>query len=111
MHSDYGLPMEVTENGCAFNDGPDASGVVDDQRRIAFYKGYIAAVHRAIQEGADVRGFHAWSLMDNFEWLQGFAMRFGLTYVDFTSPARTRTVKESGRWFAQLAASNRLAMS
>jgi beta-glucosidase len=108
---EYGLPMEVTENGCAFNDGPNASGVVDDQRRIDFYKGYIAGVHRAIQEGADVRGFHAWSLMDNFEWLQGFATRLGLTYVDFKSRARTRIVKESGRWFAQLSASNRLSMS
>lgn len=106
MHNRYGLPMEVTENGCAYNDAPNGSGVIADQRRIDFYSGYIAAVYRAIQDGADVRSYHAWSLMDNFEWLQGFSMRFGMTYVDFTNAARTRTVKNSGRWFAQLAATN-----
>jgi len=109
MGNRYALPMEVTESGCAYNDAPDATGVIADQRRIDYYGGYIAAVHRAIQEGVDVRAFHAWSLMDNFEWLAGFSMRYGLTYVDFTDPARTRTVKESGRWFAQLAATNRLS--
>jgi len=108
MYSRYSLPMEVTENGCAYNDAPNASGAIVDQRRIDFYSGYIAALHRAIAEGVDVRGYHAWSLMDNFEWLDGFSMRFGLTYVDFTNPARTRTVKSSGNWYAQLAASNSL---
>ena len=58
-----------------------------------------------------MRAFHAWSLMDDFEWLSGFSQRFGLTYVDFASPARTRTIKESGRWFAELAATNRLVLS
>lgn len=106
IYQQYGLPMEVTENGCAYNDGPNASGVIADQRRIDFYSGYLASLYKAIQEGVDVRGYHAWSIMDNFEWLDGFSMRFGLTYVDFTSPARTRTVKNSGQWYAQVAATN-----
>ena len=108
IHNRYALPMEVTENGCAYNDLPNATGVIADQRRIDFYTGYVAAVHRAIQEGVDVRGYHAWSLLDNFEWLDGFSNRFGLTYVDFTNPTRPRTVKNSGHWFAQLAATNTL---
>lgn len=108
MYNRYGLPIEVTENGCAYNDGPDASGTIADQRRINFYSGYLASMHRAIQEGVDVRGYHAWSLMDNFEWLDGFGTRFGLTYVDFTSAERTRAVKNSGKWYAQLAATNNL---
>ena len=108
MHNRYALPMEITENGCAYNDAPNTAGVVADQRRIDFYSGYIAAVHRAIQEGVDVRAYHAWSLLDNFEWLDGFSKRFGLTYVDFSNPARPRTIKNSGKWFAQLAATNTL---
>ena len=106
MHTQYGLPVEVTENGCAYNDVPDATGTIADQRRISFYQGYLASLYKAIQEGVDVRGYHAWSVMDNFEWLDGFSMRFGLTYVDFTSAARTRTVKNSGKWYAQVAATN-----
>jgi beta-glucosidase len=104
---DYDRPvLEVTENGCSYGDGPDAQGVIRDTRRIDFYRGYLAAVHRAIQEGADVRGYHAWTLLDNFEWAEGFAQRFGLAWVDFDS--FRRTLKESGRWFGRVAAENAL---
>jgi beta-glucosidase len=96
--------IEVTENGCSYGDGPDAHGVVNDTRRIDFHAGYLAAVSRAIDEGADVRGYHAWTLLDNFEWSQGFGQRFGLTYVDF--PSADRTLKESGRWYGRAAAEN-----
>jgi beta-glucosidase len=102
---DYDRPaIEITENGCSYGDGPDARGVVDDRRRIDFYRGYLEAVARAIEKGADVRGYHAWTLLDNFEWAEGFAQRFGLAWVDFTT--RARTLKESGRWFGRVAAQN-----
>ncbi|HEU5453554.1 MAG TPA: family 1 glycosylhydrolase, partial [Terriglobales bacterium] len=84
--------------------GPD--GVVHDQRRIAFYDGYLRALHRAMQEGAEVRSFHAWTLLDNFEWHLGYNQRFGLVYVDF--PTQRRTIKESGRWLAGVVAANGL---
>jgi len=96
--------IEVTENGCSYGDAPEADGVVRDQRRIDFYRGYLEAVHRAIARGADVRGYHAWSLLDNFEWAEGYSQRFGLVWVDFDTGART--VKESGRWYARVAADN-----
>lgn len=104
---DYNRPViEITESGCAYNDGPDASGVVRDTRRIDYHRQYLAAVAKAIAEGADVRGYHAWTLIDNFEWAEGFSQRFGLAYVDFKT--QKRTLKESGRWFAKVAADNAL---
>lgn len=104
--ADYDRPvLEITENGCAYGDGPDASGTVRDTRRIAFHQGYLAALAEAIEAGADVRGYHAWSLLDNFEWAEGYGQRFGLVHVDFGS-GQTRTVKESGRWYARVAAEN-----
>lgn len=104
---DYDRPViEVTENGCSYGDAPDERGVVDDQRRIDFYRGYLAGVHRAIQAGADVRGYHAWTLLDNFEWAEGFAQRFGLVWVDFDTC--DRILKESGRWYGRVARENAL---
>jgi beta-glucosidase len=102
---DYDRPViEITENGCSYGDGPDEGGVIRDTRRIDFYRGYLSAVARAIEDGADVRGYHAWTLLDNFEWAQGFAQRFGLAWVDF--PSGDRTLKESGRWYGAVAAEN-----
>ncbi|MCG8589372.1 MAG: family 1 glycosylhydrolase, partial [Proteobacteria bacterium] len=102
---DFDRPvLEVTENGCSYGDGPDPNGVISDTRRIEFYRGYLAAVHEAIEAGADVRGYHAWTLMDNFEWSDGFEQRFGLVYTDFATC--DRTLKESGHWYAQVAAEN-----
>jgi beta-glucosidase len=102
---DYERPaIEVTENGCSYADGPGADGVIQDDRRIRFYRGYLAAVARAIDAGADVGGYHAWSLLDNFEWSEGYAQRFGLVHIDFETCKRT--LKESGRWYAQVAAEN-----
>ncbi len=103
---DYHLPIEVTENGCGYSDAPDANNVIHDQRRIDFYSGYLKSVHQAIQESANVRAYHAWSLIDNFEWTYGYTQKFGLTWVDFQTQART--IKNSGRWYAQLAQSNTL---
>jgi beta-glucosidase len=104
---DFNYPqIEITESGCAYNDGPDADGVIRDSRRVEYHRQYLQAVARAIADGADIRGYHAWSLIDNFEWAEGFSQRFGLTYVDFKT--QQRTIKESGRWYAKVAAENRV---
>ena len=106
---EYNRPIiEITENGCSYSDGPlpeDLTRVPDD-RRIEFYKGHLAELARAIKDGADVRGYHAWSLLDNFEWAEGYSQRFGLTYVDFRT--QRRTVKDSGHWYGKVAAGGRL---
>ena len=104
---DYNRPViEITENGCAYGDAPNQRGIDNDTRRIAFYSSYLRELAQAIKQGADVRGFHAWSLLDNFEWAEGFSKRFGLVYVDFKT--QQRTVKASGHWFAKVAGSNAL---
>jgi beta-glucosidase len=101
-----GLPLMVTENGAAFDDAPDATGAVHDPGRIAYLHGHLAAVHRAIARGADVRGYFLWSLMDNFEWAYGYAKRFGMVYVDYATQARTP--KDSARWYAAVARAGEL---
>lgn len=105
---DYGrIPIYVTENGCSFGDGPDARGKVNDLRRIAFLRRYIAEVGRAIGGGADVRGYFTWTFTDNFEWAEGLtAQRFGIVHCDFET--QKRIVKESGHWYAKLARDNAL---
>jgi beta-glucosidase len=104
---DFNRPvLEITESGCAYS-GPDANGVIRDSRRIDYHRQYLAALSRAMSEGADVRGYHAWSLMDNFEWADGYSERFGLAYVDFKT--QKRTLKDSGRWYGRVAAENKLS--
>jgi beta-glucosidase len=97
---DYGLPIYVTENGLGAYDKPDASGAVIDSARVAFLRGYISAMNSAAKSGVDVRGYFVWSLLDNFEWDQGYTNRFGLTYVDYQSQARIP--KSSFHWYADL---------
>jgi beta-glucosidase len=82
-------PVVITENGCSY-DG------IDDQERIAFLDGHVRALHRALEQGVDVRGYFVWSLMDNFEWAEGYARRFGLVHVDFDT--LERTPKASYNW-------------
>lgn len=77
-----------------------------DGRRTEFFRGILTELARAIADGAKVRAFHAWSLLDNFEWADGYSLRYGLTYVDFRD--QTRTVKDSGLWYGQVAAANRV---
>jgi beta-glucosidase len=104
---DYNKPvLEITENGCSYLDSPDVHGRIPDKRRIDFTRGYLSALGRAIKDGADVRGYDHWSLLDNFEWAEGFAQRFGLVYVDFRD--QRRIVKDSGHWYARLASSGNL---
>lgn len=105
---EYNKPvMEITENGCSYLDEPDVHGRVPDQRRIEFMRGYISALGRAMEAGADVRAYHHWSLLDNFEWAEGYAQRFGLTYIDFRD--QRRIIKDSGYWYGKLAGSGNLA--
>lgn len=104
---DYNRPViEITESGCAYNDNCDPSGEIHDPLRISYHRQYISALARAIAENADVRSYHAWSLIDNFEWAEGFSQRFGLAYVDFKT--QQRTIKDSGRWYARVASENRI---
>ncbi|GAB7186641.1 GH1 family beta-glucosidase [Kitasatospora sp. Ki12] len=100
------LPLMVTENGAAYEDEPGADGTVDDPERAAYIHAHLAAVHRALTEGADVRGYFAWSLLDNFEWAYGYAKRFGLVHVDY--PTQTRTPKASAHWYARVARTDEL---
>jgi beta-glucosidase len=96
FHERYGdrlPPVVITENGCSYQG-------VDDQDRISYLDGHVRALHRAVEAGVDVRGYFVWSLMDNFEWAEGYARRFGLVHVDFETLARTP--KASYAWYRDL---------
>ncbi|MEU6080676.1 GH1 family beta-glucosidase [Streptomyces sp. NPDC047108] len=97
------VPLLVTENGAAYEDKPDADGVVHDPERIAYLHSHLGAVHRAIADGADVRGYFLWSFLDNFEWAYGYEKRFGAVHVDYATQARTP--KSSAHWYADVARS------
>jgi beta-glucosidase len=107
LSRDYDHPIiEITETGGVFNDAPGPDGQIHDARRIDFYRRHLAAMANAIRDGARVRAYHAWSLIDNFEWSDGFTARYGLTWVDFAT--QKRIVKDSGHWYSRVAAANRL---
>ena len=93
-------PCWITENGACCNVQPGAAGRVDDALRVDYLETHLHALADAIDDGCDVRGYFAWSLMDNFEWAEGYRMRFGLVHVDYAS--QTRTVKRSGEWYRDL---------
>jgi beta-glucosidase len=100
-HRRTGLPLVVTENGAAYDDERRATdGSVDDPDRIAYLRDHIAAVERARTGGADVRAYVAWTLLDNFEWAEGYTKKFGLVEVDRAD--QTRTPKTSYRWYADV---------
>lgn len=96
----YRLPVYVTENGYGGFDGPDVRGVIDDQPRIEYLSRYTRALSDAVTQGADVRGYFIWSLLDNFEWNAGYSHRFGIVHVDFAT--QQRTIKASGHWYQKL---------
>jgi len=106
VHRDYPNVGElmITENGVAFDDGPDAQGVVNDTRRVEYFKSHIYNVLRAVSEGSALRSYFAWSLLDNFEWAEGYDKRFGLVHVDFVT--QKRTLKESAKTYGAIIASN-----
>ena len=95
-------PVYITENGCSVADEPDANGTIDDQPRIAYLDGHIRAVADAMRAGVDVRGYLVWSLLDNFEWAEGYHQRFGLVHVDFAT--QRRTPKASFTWYRDMIA-------
>ena len=102
----YGsIPLYVTENGAAFPD-PDTSPPegLDDGRRVAYFRAHLRALRVAIDRGADVRGYFAWSLLDNYEWACGYAKRFGIVHVDFAT--QKRTPKASARYYAEVVRTN-----
>ena len=96
----------ISENGAAYDDEPNAAGDVEDHRRIDYLVSHIEAASRAIDRGAPLTGYYAWSLMDNFEWAEGYSKRFGIIHVDFTT--LKRTIKNSGKTYAAIIAANRL---
>ena len=98
-HRRTGLPLMVTENGAAYADETVVDGVVRDEDRIAYLADHIAATERAREAGADVRAYMVWTLLDNFEWAEGYTKRFGIVHVDPTT--QDRTPKASYRWLQQ----------
>ena len=110
MRQRYGdLPLYVTENGAAFYDPPTAiNGRVNDPLRVHYLRTHLTAAREAIRLGIDLRGYYAWSLLDNFEWSHGYAKRFGLVHVDFAT--QKRTPKASAQYYAKVIASNRAVL-
>lgn len=98
------IPMVVTENGASFDDELTPDGEVHDADRIDYVRRHLAAVHAAIEGGADVRGYYLWSFMDNFEWAWGYSKRFGMVHVDYDS--LVRTPKDSALWFRDVIKNN-----
>jgi beta-glucosidase len=98
-------PVHITENGCSADDQVSEQGTVADEARIAYLDGHIRAVHEALDRGVDVHGYFIWTLMDNFEWTEGYHQRFGLVHVDFAT--QRRTPKASFAWYRDMIAAQR----
>ena len=98
----YGkIPLYITENGAAFYDPPTpVDGRIEDYLRVDYYRTHLRAAHDAMRRGVDLRGYFAWSLLDNFEWSLGYAKRFGIVHVDYAT--QERTVKDSGRFYSEV---------
>lgn len=96
----------ITENGAAFPDEVTPSGEILDLDRREYLRNYLIELHRAVAEGFDVRGYFLWSILDNFEWAEGYGKRFGIVHIDYAT--QRRTPKLSARWYAEVARSNRL---
>ena len=102
-----GLPLYITENGCAAEDYVTPDGDVNDFERVAYLHGHLEAAWRAIQDGVNLAGYFHWSLMDNFEWAWGYQRRFGLYFVDFGT--QRRLPKRSAAFYAEVARTGTLA--
>ena len=102
-------PLYITENGAAFYDPPQVDGRLDDPLRTAYFREHLRAAHRALEEGVDLRGYFAWSLLDNLEWAQGYGVRFGLVHVDFET--QRRVPKASARFYADVIRTNGAALA
>ena len=104
LHERYQLPVIVTENGISLSDWVALDGQVHDSQRIDFLQRYLAELRQAISDGAEVSGYFHWSILDNFEWAEGYKQRFGLVHVDYET--QRRTPKDSALWFRDLIESN-----
>jgi beta-glucosidase len=102
LHGDYGVPLLITENGGAWNAGPGADGRVRDTGRVRALRHHLLALERAMASGVEVLGYLHWSLLDNLEWAEGYAQRFGLVHV--ARPGLERRVKDSGHYYAAVIA-------
>lgn len=96
----------ITENGCGYDDDKVVRGECQDLHRVEYLRSYLKELHRSIQDGAPVRGYFLWSLLDNFEWTDGYARRFGIVHTNFQT--QRRTPKLSAHWYSQIIAANRL---
>ncbi|MDO4306584.1 MAG: GH1 family beta-glucosidase [Eubacteriales bacterium] len=105
MKNEYGVDnIFISENGASYHDVVNMEGKVVDNARCDFLRRHVIALHKAIQEGVNVRGYFVWSLYDNFEWAEGYDSRFGIVHIDFGT--QKRTIKESGYWYSNLIAQN-----
>ena len=105
LHFGYGFPaIYITENGAAYKDQVGSDGQVDDPARLSYIKRHLEKVSQAIDIGVPVKGYFAWSLLDNFEWAFGYSKRFGLIYVDFET--QERILKSSAKWYGQVIREN-----
>lgn len=103
LHEEFAIPeLYVTENGAAFKEEWDGGDQISDPRRVDYLRSHIECAAEAIQQGAPLCGYFAWSLLDNYEWAEGYSKRFGIVYVDY--PTQRRIIKESGHWYAALLA-------
>jgi beta-glucosidase len=99
-----GMPLFVTENGCAAEDYVNPQGEVNDVERVRYLHQHLDAAARAIKDGASLAGYFVWSLLDNFEWAWGYQKRFGIVFVDFGT--QRRIPKSSARFYADVARAN-----
>src|SRR5579875_121100 len=107
VYQDYAPPLIlITENGAAFDDQWDGGEHVPDKRRVLYLREHIQMLADVLQRGVPLRGYFAWSFLDNYEWTDGYSKRFGLVYVDYAT--QRRIVKDSGRWYANFIAEQRL---
>jgi beta-glucosidase len=106
----YGdIPLYITENGSAFMDPPEAiDGRIEDPLRVEYLRSHLHAIRDAIQQGVNLRGYFAWSLLDNYEWSHGYTKRFGIVHVNY--PTQERTIKDSGRYYSRIIESNGAAL-
>lgn len=105
LNQQYDLPTcYITENGAAYNQQP-VDGIVNDQGRVDYLRDHLLALRNVMDQGIDIRGYFAWSLMDNFEWAEGYSMRFGLIHVNYST--QERVLKNSALWYRELIADHR----
>lgn len=105
LHRDYdGVEIMITENGAAFNDIVNREGKVEDDNRLDYIHNHLSSCHRAIEAGVNLTGYYVWSFLDNFEWAEGYAKRFGITYVNYET--QERILKKSGHWYSEVIKNN-----